>query len=33
VLIHAFGHYTAADNLGARRSYRSITATAPLAKS
>jgi hypothetical protein len=33
VLVHAFGHYTAADNLGARRSYGSITATAPLAKS
>ena len=33
VLIHAFGHYTAADNLSERRSYRSIRATAPLAKS
>ena len=33
VLVHAFGHYTAADNLGARRSYRSIAATARLAKS
>jgi hypothetical protein len=33
VLVHAFGHYTAADNLSERRSYRSIRATAPLAKS